>query len=175
MEDNSDVQSSQKQCLNQFFEVVKNWNECRKKQENELLDVEEGMKESVINIGFLSLPKFLDDLLEVVLAHELPIQPHSDNGNSNNSWRMLIRQAMTYIEDDFAKNGNKSPGVSDLYQSSRDDKFEIGLFDAANRFEKKIEALKKVRKVYAKEPIVIKVFVKNPLMTNVEISKISLK
>lgn len=174
IEDNRNIKNSQKEILNQFFSVVQNWNESRKKQENELLNTEDE-KESVINIGFLSLPKFLDDLLEVVLVHELPLPNQPEPSNSANSWRMLIRQALSHIESEEGERAKNTPGLSDLYQSSRDEKFEIGLFDAANRFEKKTEALKKVRKVYAKEPIVVKVFVKNPLMTDVEITKIFLK
>lgn len=113
--------------------------------------------------------------MEVVLIHELPLPNQPEPSNSANSWRMLIRQALSHIESEEGERAKNTPGLSDLYQSSRDEKFEIGLFDAANRFEKKTEALKKVRKVYAKEPIVVKVFVKNPLMTDVEISKIFLK
>lgn len=174
IEDNRDVQTSQKECLNQFFSVVKNWNECREKQQDELIALDD-MNESIINIGFLSLPKYIDDLLEIVLSHEIALPHIPEPPSSNNTWRMLIRQAMSHIETEEEKNAKNDPGVSVLYQSSRDEKFEIGLYDAANRFEKKTEALKKVRKVYAKESIVVKVVVKNPLMTNVEISNIFLK
>ena len=175
MEDNRDVQASQKECLNQFFSVVQNWNECRKKQEDELIAVEDGMNESVINIGYLSLPKFLDDLLEVVLPHEIGIPQLNENASSITSWRMLIRHTLNYIEENEEKNYDNDHGVLDLYTQKREEKFEIDLFDAANRFEKKIKSLKKIRNVYANEPITIKVFVKNPLMADVEISKIFLK
>lgn len=133
------------------------------------------MKDAIINIGYLSLPKFLDDLLEIVLSHEIALPHIPEPANSSNTWRMLIRQAMSHIEEKEEKNAKDNPGIADLYQSSRDEKFEINLYDAANRFEKKTEALKKVRKVYAKEPIIAKVLVKNPLMTDVQISKIFLK
>lgn len=174
IEDSIDIKTSQKECLNQFFTVVQNWNECRKKQESELISVDDGMQSSITNIGFLSLPKFLDDLLEVVLSDELNVTYSSDLSNQNNNWRMMIRQAMTHIENQEEENAKNTEGLSKIYQSSRDEKFEIGLYDAANRYEKKLQALKKVRKVYAKEPIIVKVFVKNPLMTDVEISKIFL-
>jgi len=175
MENNRDVQASQKECLNQFFSVVKNWNECRIKQEDELIAIEDGLKESIINIGYLSLPKFLDDLLEVVLVHEIAIPFQTENQNSINSWRMMIRHASSFIEANEKENVITDHGIADMYNPKRDEKFEIALFDAPNRFEKKIDALKKVRKVYAKEPIIVKVFVENPLMADVEISKIFLK
>lgn len=133
------------------------------------------MKESVINIGYILLPKFLDDLLEVVLSHEIGIPFQTENQNSINSWRMMVRHASSYIEENEKENIQNDLGITELFNAKKDEKFEIGLFDLPNRFEKKIGALQKVRKVYAKEPIIVKVYVKNPLMADVEISKIFLK
>ena len=45
-------------------------------------------------------------------------------------------------EEQEEKHAKETPGLVDLYQLTRDDKFEVGLFEAANRFEKKTEALK---------------------------------
>jgi len=150
------------------------WNEARMKQENDLLDMNDIGKDGITNIGFLSLPKFIDDLLEVVLNHEIaqPIQLEPNSGNIQ--WRLLMRQAFSYIESIEEPKAKTDPGLADLYQCSREEKFEMNLFDAENRLEKKQQALKKVRKVYAKEPIIVKVFVKNPLMADVEITKMLL-
>ena len=131
-------------------------------------------KDGITNIGFLSLPKFLDDLLEVQLVVERYLN-HSDTivNSGNIDWKIMIKQTFKHIEN-CEKERAKEPGVSDLYLSDRYETFEISLFDAKNRLEKKLQALKRVRKVYAKEPIIIKVFVKNPLMADVEVSKIFL-
>ena len=133
-------------------------------------------KDGITNIGFLSLPKFLDDLLEVQLVIERYLN-HSDSTvipSGNIDWKMMIKQTFKHIENCEQHRSKEEPGVSDLYLSDRNETFEISLFDAKNRLEKKLQALKRVRKVYAKEPIIVKVFVKNPLMADVEVSKIFL-
>ena len=174
IEESRNIRNSQNEWLNQFFSVVGKWNQYRKNEENALIEVNESGS-PITYIGYISLPKFLDDQLEVFLNHEISIPYISENPNSLTSWRMLIRQTLTFIESEEEARSKTTPGLSDLYQSSRDEKFENSLFDSMNKYEKKMEALKKVRKVYAKEPIVFKIYVKNPLMTDVEISKIFLK
>ena len=61
-----------------------------------------------------------------------------------------------------------------LYQFDKLERFEIEVFDAITPSEKKQLALTMIRSVRADEPIVVKFFVQNPLMSNVEISKIQL-
>ena len=174
IEDSKNIKSSQKEWLNQFFSVVGKWNQYRKNQANELLEINDSGS-PITYIGYISLPKFLDDQLEVFLNHEISIPYIAERQNSLTSWRMMIRQTLSFIESEEEARAKAIHGLSDLYQSNRDEKFENSLFDSANKYEKRMEALKKVRKVYAKEPIVFKIYVKNPLMTDVEISKIFLK
>lgn len=85
-----------------------------------------------------------------------------------------------YINEEIKKNqqvncigGNGiSPDMAGFV--SVDEMNEFIIYDAQTKAKKKELTLKKVRKSYAGEPIIVKMLMKNPLLSDIYITKIKL-
>ncbi len=100
------------------------------------------------------------------------IQQKAELNTNNCPWKYMAKHLFELMNDERRNNGVELP--QEACQFNQEELNEFGVYDCTSRLRKRDLTVKKIRKAFIGESIVVKLLMRNPLMADIYLNNIRL-